>query len=265
MSNHSYNSVDPKTGTIEFNGPSELTKGNHDHMPSRTSAYEPTDERGHVQASSLGGSNNRSNIVPMAKDLNHGSYAHMEQAERNALRDGHTIASDQKISFSSNQPGNRPDAFMVNSNITFSNNETQTIHLSFANMQNDQQAALNNEVSIQASDMMDQFDNPGDSLRGSMTAEEYATLMEQTDAQLLPSIEDQYAQWDYQGAPTTAESLEAVSNWDGVSTEASVSEGVESTAEDAIGADSEGAEADTSNGADCADAGGSDGASADDD
>ena len=112
--------------------------------------------------------------------------------------------------------------------------------------------------------MMDQFDNPGDSLRNSMTAEKYATLMEQTDSQ-LPCIGDQYAQWDYQGAPTTAESPEAVSDWDGVSTEASVSEGVESTAEDAIGADSEGAEADVSNGADCADAGGSDGASADDD
>lgn len=275
MSNHSYNSVDSKTSTITFDGASVLTKGNHDHMPSRTSAYLSTDERGHIQASSLGGNNSRANVVPMAKDLNHGSYYRMEGAERNALRDGHTIASDQKIAFSSNQPGNRPDGFMVNSDITFSNGETQTVHLSFANMQNDQQAALNNEVAAQASDMMDQFANPGDSLRDSMTTEEYATLMEQTDAD-LPSVGQYYDQWDYQGAPSTAETPEATASWDGIS----ASESMECTAEDTFSADFEGVEADSFDGAEAdtsdgmgadasdgaqADAGGSDGVSADDD
>lgn len=71
MNNQNYNSVDPETGTIIYNGPSELTKGNHTNMPHRTESYLPTDERGHIQASSLGGSNSRENIVPQSADLNH--------------------------------------------------------------------------------------------------------------------------------------------------------------------------------------------------
>ena len=36
-----------------YNGPSEITKGNHDGMPHRDSSYLSTDEREHIQASSL--------------------------------------------------------------------------------------------------------------------------------------------------------------------------------------------------------------------
>ena len=214
MKENSYNTIDPETGTKAYNGPSELTKGNHDHMPARDGSYLPTDERGHIQASSLGGSNNPDNITPQAKDLNHGAYYSMEAAERDALRNGSTIDSE-KIAFSSNQPGNRSDAFMVNDTITFADGQTQEVHLSFSNMQNSEQAAINEEATAQTSDMMDAFPNPGDGLRDSMSPEEYSALMEQTDA-ALPNIADHFVEWDYQGAPgSTAETGEPTADWDG--------------------------------------------------
>ena len=51
------------TGAITYVGTSEITKGNHNNMPSRTEAYRETDERGHIQASSLSGSNKSNNVV----------------------------------------------------------------------------------------------------------------------------------------------------------------------------------------------------------
>lgn len=73
-----YNTVDLDTGTKDYVGPSELTKGNHDGMPPRDSSYLSTDERGHIQASSLSGDNSKLNIAPQAKDLNHGAYPFSE-------------------------------------------------------------------------------------------------------------------------------------------------------------------------------------------
>ena len=214
MADNSYNTVDSVTGTQTFDGPSEITKGNHNNMPARTSAYLPTDERGHIQASSLGGSNSRDNIAPQARDLNHGSWYNMENAERGALRSGSTIDTE-KTAFVSNQPGGRPDAFMANTSISFPSGQTQEIHLSFSNMQNNEQLAINEEVMAQASDMMNASPNPGDGLRDSMSPEEYADLMEETDA-ALPNIADYYAEWDYQGVPSSAvETGEPTADWDG--------------------------------------------------
>ena len=187
------NSVDPITGTKIYNGSSELTKGNHDHMPKRTDAYLSTDERGHIQASSLGGTNNEDNITPQAKDLNHGAYYQMEQGERNALKQGHTIESE-KIAYSSVQPGNRPDAYIVNDTITYADGQKQEIHHSFANMMNNEQENLNASLN-EHSDMLD-VSNPNDSLREQMTTDEYANLMEKTDAE-LPNIRDTYEQCTY--------------------------------------------------------------------
>lgn len=224
MADSNYNTVDPATGSKTYNGPSVLTKGNHNNMPSRTDAYLPTDERGHIQASSLGGSNKADNIAPQAKDLNHGDYYNMEGAERDALRSGSTIASE-KTAFSSNQPGNRPDAFLVNDTITFESGQTQEVHLSFANMQNSEQEAINEEINVQTSDMLDELPNSGDAFRDSMTAEEYADLMEKTEAD-LPNIADYYAEWDYEDTPgSTAETGEAAADWDGGVSGASVGEG----------------------------------------
>ena len=192
--------VDPVNGNVNYTGPTETTKGNHKGMPSRTEAYLPTDERGHVQASSEGGSNKRDNVVPMAHDLNHGSYLHMENAEKAAHNDGMKVTSD-KTAFVGSQPGDRPAAFIVNDTLEFQDGTTQNVHLSFSNMQDDQQTAVNNESIAVASEMMDEFDNPGDALRDSMTAEEYAELMEETDVE-LPNIADYFSEWDYEGPGT---------------------------------------------------------------
>ena len=175
MANNNYNHVDPRTGTITYNGPSVTTKGNHNNMPGRTSAYLSTDDRGHIQASSLGGSNKSDNVVPQSSDLNRrgGSYYSMEEGERAALKNGAAIQSE-KIAYVNGQPGNRPEALMINDSITYSDGQTQTVHLSFANMTNAEQEALNAESIAQASDMMDAYPNPGDELRASMSPEEYA-------------------------------------------------------------------------------------------
>lgn len=203
------NTVDQKTGTITYKGELHVTKGNHDNMPRRTDVYQPHPneptpekgvayERGHVNASSLGGSNNRDNIAPMAYDVNHGGYAAMEQGERDALADGASISSE-KTAYSSN-PDDKPSAFTVNDEVTFKDGSTQTVNLSFANMSYAEQEAQNAELA--ATDCQDEYPNPGDTLRESMTTEEYSDLMEKTDAE-LPGIRDYYTEWDYQGSPET--------------------------------------------------------------
>ena len=53
MRNSSYSTVDPENGNITYSGPLEVMKGDHSHMPARTEAYLPGDERGHINASSL--------------------------------------------------------------------------------------------------------------------------------------------------------------------------------------------------------------------
>lgn len=189
-----HNCIDPKTGTITYSGPSELTKGNHNGMPARTNAYLSTDEKGHIQASSLSGTNEPDNVVPQAADLNHGSYYSMEGGERNALKNGSKIDSE-KIAYVSNQPDQRPDAFMVNDTVTYADDQIQIIHLSFSNLTNAEQEGMNTESFIKAVDMFDALPNPGDSLRSSMSNTEYAALMEETDA-VLPDVQDMYVEYD---------------------------------------------------------------------
>lgn len=77
-------------------------------MPGRTDAYLPGDERGHVNASSLQGSNTLENVVPQNSDVNHGAYYSMEQGERSALQNGAAIDSS-KTAVVNSEPGARPD------------------------------------------------------------------------------------------------------------------------------------------------------------
>ena len=77
MRNPDYSSIDPNTGNVTYRGPLSLEKGDHSHMPSRTGAYQQGDERGHVNGSSLGGDNSKSNIVAQHSDLNHGAYVEL--------------------------------------------------------------------------------------------------------------------------------------------------------------------------------------------
>lgn len=171
-------------GNIDFHGSLERTKGNHAHMPSRTAAYQPGDERGHINASSLGGTNARINIAPQHRDLNHGSYYAMEQGERTALASGATIQSN-KTAFVESSPGSRPTAFLVNDTITYRDGHTEKVNLSFTNVSNAEQEQWNSALGEISAP------NPGDTLRETMSKEEYASLMEQTDAS-LPTIAGEY-------------------------------------------------------------------------
>lgn len=201
-----YNTVDLDTGTKDYVGPSELTKGNHDGMPPRDSSYLSTDERGHIQASSLSGDNSKLNIAPQAKDLNHGAYLSVENGERDALMNGNTITS-KKVAYASNQPGQRPDAYMVNDIVTMANGQQQEIHRSFANLQNSEQEALNAELD-EHSDMLN-VSNPEDTLRDSMSNEEYTDLVEKTDVELL-DLRDEYQMDEY---TSLSNSIDANDMW----------------------------------------------------
>lgn len=178
-----------KNGTIIYSGSSVITKGDHSGMPGRTDAYLPTDERGHVQASSLGGDNSRINVVPQDKDVNHGVYFQMENEERSILKSGGEIQSE-KIAFASTQAGQRPDVFIVNDRVTHPDGKTETLHLSFQNASSDLQESWATSI-MEHSDMLD-VPNGGDVLREEMSVEEYAKLMEETDV-YLSDIKDDYS------------------------------------------------------------------------
>lgn len=50
-----------------------------------------TDERGHLIGDQFDGSNRLDNLVPMAKELNHGDYLKMEKELADAVKDGKTV------------------------------------------------------------------------------------------------------------------------------------------------------------------------------
>ena len=106
---------------------------------------------------------------------------------------GNTITSE-KVAYASNQPGQRPDAYMVNDIVTMANGQQQEIHHSFANLQNSEQEALNAELD-EHSDMLN-VSNPEDTLRDSMSNEEYTDLVEKTDVELL-DLRDEYQMDEY--------------------------------------------------------------------
>jgi len=185
--------VDPTSGTVESRGYLELTKGDHSNMPKRTDAYPDLYERGHLNASSLGGGNHELNIQPQAKDLNHGGFYAMEAGERAALQAGATIDS-HKIAYNTSGPGTAPDCYMINDTITYPDGKTQTVHLSFANLNNAEQEAYA-ELLDQHTDLYDAYPNPGDIGREIFSPEEYSQLMEECEAK-LDSIQDEYSE-DY--------------------------------------------------------------------
>ena len=205
MRNPEYSSVNPNTGDVTYNGPLSLEKGDHSHMPSRTGAYLPGDERFHVNASSLGGDNSRNNIVAGHRDVNHGAFLSVEKGERTALQNGATIESE-KTAVVNSHPGDRPTTFTVNDSVTYPDGHTESIHHSFTNESYADQTAWND---ISAS-MPGTFDapNPSDGLRGSMDSESYASLMESTDAE-MPGLAEDYAPADFSGVPDSTDSASA--------------------------------------------------------
>ncbi len=198
--------VDCNTGTKIYNGSSEMTKSNRSGMAAKDSSYPPFYERGHIQAASLGGTNGKENIAPMAKDLNHHSYLSVENGEKSALKKGYTVQSE-KIAYASVQPGHMPDSFLVNDKVTYANGQTQEIHHSFANMMNAEQENLNATLSNYSEAL--NVPNPSDTLRENMSMDEYANLMEKTDDE-LPNLKDEY---DEQIFITSANTEDANCMW----------------------------------------------------
>ena len=140
MHHSEYSTVDPGTGNMTYSGPLEITKGDHSNMPPRTRAYLSGDERGHINASSLGGTNLTINVAAQSRDVNHGAYYSMEQGERAALQSGAEINST-KTAVVNGSPGDRPEAFLVSDTITYSDGHTENISLSFTNASYAEQAA----------------------------------------------------------------------------------------------------------------------------
>ena len=203
MQHSEFSSVDPKTGDVIWKGELYIEKGNHSNMPTRSEAYLPGDERGHVNASSLGGDNSKANVVPQHADVNHGAYLSVENGERNALTNHATIDSE-KTAVVNGQPGDRPALFVINDAVTYPDGHTESIHHSFTNESYATQASWN-ETSAALPGTFD-APNPGDRLRSSMDAESYSTLMAETDAS-LPGLSSDYAPADFAGVPnSTAES-----------------------------------------------------------
>lgn len=232
-SNH-HSTVDSNNGNVSWKGDLSIEKGDHSHMPGRTDAYLPGDERGHVNASSLGGTNTTDNIVAQHYDVNHGAYYSMEQGERAALQNGAAIDSTKTAIVNAN-PGDRPEAFMVSDSVTYSDGHTESVHHSFTNASYTEQQVWNDHSAA----LPGTFDvpNPGDDLSSSMSSSEYADLMENTDAE-LPGIAEDYAAADFSGVPNSDPDVSV--------SEGSISEGEASdTASDA------GVSADEGGGADC--------------
>ncbi len=201
MRNPSYSSVDQHTGNVKYKGPLESMKGNHNNMPPRTEAYLPDDERGHVNASSLAGVNTKDNVVPQHHDLNRKAYNSIERGERAALKNGATIESE-KTAIVNSKPGDRPTTFEVNDTVTYVDGQTERIHHSFTN----ESYAIQAEWNDMSASLPGTFDsiNPGDGLRDSMDSEQYASLMEQTDAE-LPELDAEYAHVNHVDASVSSD------------------------------------------------------------
>lgn len=198
MRNLKYSSIDPNTGDVTYKGPLSLEKGDHSHMPGRTEAYLPGDERGHVNASSLGGINSGANIVPQHADLNHGAYLSVEKGERITLQSGAMIESE-KTAIVNGSPGERPSTFIVNDSVTYPDGHTELIQHSFTNESYADQSNWNDMTAS----LPGTFDaaNPGDGLRSSIDdIEAYSTLMEATDSE-MPSLDVDYDPADFSGMP----------------------------------------------------------------
>lgn len=229
MRNPAYSSVDPENGNVSWCGPLSIEPGDHSGMPHKTDAYLPGDERGHINASSLGGTNGANNIAPQQTDVNHGAYYSMEAGERSALKSGATVESE-KTAIVDSQPGNRPSTFMVNDTVCYPDGHTEELYHSFTNESYADQTTFN-ELSATLPGTFDDL-NPGDELRSSMSGAEYADLMQSTDAE-LPGISEDYAAADFSGIPASDISDEIIG-----STSDIISEGIV-IADDNCGVDSD--------------------------
>ncbi len=145
------------------------------------------DHRGHVIAAQEGGPNKGYNMTAQNGNLNQGQYKTVENAEAALAKQGYNV-NVSKTAFVSNQEGGRPDAYMINDTINSPDGKTQSVNLSFQNESRAEQEAQNqileNKVDIDNSLNI----NP---LRDTMNAEEYSSLMEETNSS-LPSLKENF-------------------------------------------------------------------------
>lgn len=187
-------------GTIVKQNELVITKGNHAHMPSRTSAYLPGDERGHICASSLGGSNHPDNVVPQHHDLNHGAWLSLEAGERQTLKEGASISSEKIAYVNKDAETRRPEAFLVNDTVVYPDTGVkENVHYSFLNESNAVQAEWNDSLDAALPEFCDD-PNPGDPLRDSMSPKAYEDLMAEVDVEVekaFPDICSEYSCADF--------------------------------------------------------------------
>ena len=110
----------------------------------------------------------------------------------------HIYIYSEKTAIVDSQPGDRPSTFIVNDTVTYADGHSENIYNSFTNESNANQVEWND----MSSSLPDTYDapNPEDNLRDLMGAEEYADLMEETDAALFNLTAD-YAPSDFSGDP----------------------------------------------------------------
>lgn len=189
--------VNENTGTTTVTGGLQDAKAGRDvRLQTRAGGElrQSTDQGGHLVAAQHNGPAISENLFAQDGHLNQGPYKTVEKAENRLISDSQQRASIQTertayVSNPNSGNGIRPDTFMVNDTITYADGKTQNVHLSFSNMSVAEQEQMNYDLDTKVP--MENMPNPGDTLRESMSVQEYSQLMEETDAG-LPNLRDEF-------------------------------------------------------------------------
>ena len=265
-------SVKPTTGTTTAKGTLQNEKSTRNNTLQKNAGgvlREMGEEGGHLVATRLNGPAIPENHFAQVKSLNRSQFKVIENAEHRLISNAEHPASIQteRIAFMSHakrEDGVHPDAFMINDTITYPSGSEQKVHFSFANISNKDQEKLNQELDTKIE--IEDIANPNDFLRESMSIEEYAELMEETD-EGLPTLRDEFEEhittsntnWDFDNTQYKEEISCVYDNWDfeqnndvSNNVEISSSENLEiDTSTDVANESSTSAEADTSPDNDC--------------
>lgn len=193
------------------------------------------DHKGHLVAARFNGEAKAENLYAQNRDVNLIDFKNAENLESRAIKNGDTIETERTAYISH---GSRPDNFMINDTVTHPNGQVENIHFSFTN---ESHADLEQYNEISRHYLNDDYPNPEDTLRESMSTEEYAELVEETD-NYLPSISDEYDGGNYHYFPdvqdyskaetSEVEVSETEVDFDGLGDNDSVSIGCECESDD---------------------------------
>ena len=179
--------IDEKTGTITANGFLQDSMAARNPYMQRIAGGElrlTDDQGGHVVAAKANGPAIKENLTPQNKDLNLSSIKQVENAELRLLKSPDCRGVEtERIAYSSNAKtetgASRPDCYMINDRI-YRGGQTETINFSFSNMSNE--IMKKHEEIISSLKVLNEYPNPNDALRESMSTKQYADLMKKTDA-----------------------------------------------------------------------------------